>query len=583
MSIFLGLNIGPHDSSAAFLKLENEKIVDASIYLSERIVRKKHAGLFPLAALKCFKNEDLVAWENINDDHCAVNSFNNSPQKLEQLILQTNPSYADLIELNQLQKASTLYNKRIQFITHHQAHAYSALAFCPFSSGILLVSDGIGNRRDSFPADHPEFSFAAGPGEEVECLSAYLFTGNELRPLFKKWINLSNQTELIEGSGLGTLFEKVSTKLFGHWNNAGKVMGLSAYGIPSETDDLFTFREKLSLLNFEPGISKTSFDLLSPDKFSEAADLAASTQKYFESTMMRILNDLKKEFPTEENLVLVGGCALNCLLNDRILRDKLFQNVFVPAFPNDEGIGLGAAAALAKNKGAWTWAPTPFKDLTAAMGPLKNDTANKQIEVPSKFEDYQVLKPPFLEVEVAKLLVQGEVVAWIQGRSEVGPRALGNRSILVRPDRAGVKEYLNEAIKFREKFRPYGATILHEEAHHFFDIPHGYQSPFMTFSPRVRESKADLIPGVIHQDGTCRIQTLMREQNPRFHTLLSEFHRQSKIPVLLNTSLNIMGQPIVETIEDALLFFQQSNIEILVYGDYLITKRTINIESVTEG
>jgi carbamoyltransferase len=198
-----------------------------------------------------------------------------------------------------------------------------------------------------------------------------------------------------------------------------------------------------------------------------------------------------------------------------------------------------------------------------------------ETQIEKEFSSYIVTKPANLIDETANLLHDGHIIAWIQGRSECGPRALGNRSILASPLKSDLKNFLNQHIKFREEFRPYGCTVTWERAHEFFATEKGFENPFMSFAVGVREECREKLRDVSHVDGTSRMQTLHPHQNEKFHSLLTKMGELSGLPVLLNTSLNVMNEPIVETLDDAKRFFEQSKVEVMVFGDHLIKKSEI--------
>lgn len=569
---FLGVNVGGHDSSIAVVSTQDKKIQNIDILLSERQVKIKHQGGFPLKVLAQFKRDNSEIWKMILEDHVAINSFSKHPKEIESLL---SPQDHDAIDLFGLKKASITYNSKVHFFSHHLCHAYSVLPQCPFSKAIIVVSDGAGSRGSHFTSPNPEEKFVLPEHHnQSEFFSIYLLNEGIVTPVDKRFMHLSPtmKDNISMGKGFGTMFEMASRLIFGDWTQAGKVMGLSAYGQGEEIKDPEKFILDLSQLPFQLTSGKDAFDHQDPEQFKLKADTAASVQDYFESKMIKELINLRKLYPDYENLILVGGCALNGLLNARILREKIFSRAFVPPFPNDEGISLGCAVALAMESNAVELKPIPFEELNPYLGNPQYDTEVNLNRVEVLFKDFHIKKSEDISKDVALLLQSGEIIAWMQGRSEVGPRALGNRSILVRPDIPGIKEKLNHHVKFREAFRPYGASVMYEHTSEFFEVDADYQSPFMTFCPQVRKEKLHLLGGVTHLDGTCRIQTLMKEQNPRFYALIFEFYKLTGLPVLLNTSLNIMGQPILETIEDSLLFFSNSTVKYLVYGPYLISK-----------
>lgn len=568
---YLGVNTGGHDSSVCHLQVENKKIREVNIYLSERITKVKHQGLFPYHALKQLKREHINLLTTIRPDHIATNSFKFHPYALEE---SWGSQHKDLVELHGYEKASMLFNPGLSFITHHLCHAYSSLYQCPFDKALVVVSDGTGNQTQNFPADHIERNLLSKDPESFEYLSLYLLSDGKLIPLEKFFMKYSSTaSDKIQVSpGLGVLFETAGRLIFDDWTTAGKVMGLSAYGEAQKINEPVSYFQNQVSKPLTHYKNKKDFDSQPEDDFKLKADLAASVQEYFEETMIDLLKKYRGLHPDIHNLVLVGGCALNCLLNARIIKENLYHNVFVPPFPNDEGVALGAALALASLQGEFEFTKTDYSQLTAALGSKEHDTFKNQDKVEEYFAKYYVSKPDNLAEIIAKKIHDGEIIAWLQGRSEVGPRALGHRSILARPDFPNMKQILNDTVKYREAFRPYGATVLQENVSLYFDVEKDYQSPFMTFCPQVRASWKDKLESVTHVDGTCRIQTLMREQNPLYYDLIKKFEEISGFAVVLNTSLNIMGQPILESIEDALKFFESSSIKTMVYGDFVITK-----------
>ena len=572
MDDFLGVNIGGHDSSASHVRVVNGATTDVSIHLSERLTKFKHQGCFPFRALKQLKRHLGPDWEAIPKDSVATNSFQFHPAELEQ---QFSDADRAMIEFLGLEKTTLSMNPHAQFITHHLCHAYSSLWQNPFEKALIIVSDGSGNRNSDFVINHEESHLMGGAPYACEYLSLYKFEHGELTPLEKKWLNYEEiePQKFLTVNGLGSLFETASRVIFDDWSAAGKLMGLAAYGKASPIPNQRDFVLKIARESFTKRSGKAAFDGQPPEEFTRRADLAATVQNFFEEQMLALLRRTRDDYPDFENVILTGGCALNCLLNSKILAAGIYKRVFIPPFPNDEGIGLGAAMAIAKKKGKIRFTPTGFERMNPYLGAIASLAQAQQDRVPQVFQDYEIARPQNLTQQVAQLLAKNEIIAWVQGRSEVGPRALGNRSILVRPDTPGIKEKLNEKVKFRESFRPFGATILYHRTSEYFEVGDFFHSPFMTFCPKVRPEMATKLAGVVHHDGTTRIQTLMREQNARFYSLLEEFETLTGLPVLLNTSLNIMGEPILETIEDAARFFRNSAIRTLVFGDYLIMKK----------
>ncbi|MGZ8243703.1 carbamoyltransferase C-terminal domain-containing protein, partial [Methylomagnum sp.] len=304
-----------------------------------------------------------------------------------------------------------------------------------------------------------------------------------------------------------------------------------------------------------------------PDQAPEAAaNLAHTGQRFFVETVNQLLTNLHG-LGISDNLVLGGGCALNSVGNGQILAATPFKALHIPSAPADDGTALGAAllAYHADHPGQ----PVESDPLTPYLGSRVDDAAA------ARFAYYaglpvQHLPGGAIVPAAAALLAEGKIVGWVQDRAEFGPRALGNRSILADPRPADMGEKVNIEVKFRERFRPYAPAILHEYGPDYFE---DYQeSPYMDRTLSFRPAAQTKVPAVVHVDGTGRLQTVKQDWNPRFHALLTEFHRLTDVPVLLNTSFNVMGKPIVHSVEDAFGVFLGSGLDGLVIGDYLFTK-----------
>jgi len=289
-------------------------------------------------------------------------------------------------------------------------------------------------------------------------------------------------------------------------------------------------------------------------------DIAASIQKITEEIILKMAF-YAKEITGSKNLCLAGGVSLNCVANGRLLREGPFENLFIQPASGDAGGAMGACL-VAYHHYLGLKDRHPLK--TVFLGPsFDNDEIKRAIQG-NRYEeltDNQIIK------RAAELLSEGRVIGWFQGRMEFGPRALGNRSILADPRRPEMKEIVNKKVKFREPFRPFAPAVTYEEAEKYFDI--NIESPYMLLTAKVL---SDRIPAVTHVDGSARLQTVKREDNPVFYELLKEFGRLTGIPVLLNTSFNLKGEPIVCTPEDALKTFYRSGLDLLFMGKYLIKK-----------
>jgi carbamoyltransferase len=565
----LGMNIGRHDSGVAYLNIKSPTDYSLEVFQSERLTKKKNQGDYPFVALKKFREDYPELFYALTPAQVAMNSFHSAPSKMEELYRHF-PTYGEFITNFGFEKFSTLHHPEIFQPGHHISHAYSAWGFSPFEKAMVIVFDGCGSKRGDFQDYYKENDIGtSGEGPHFETLSVYLLDNGKLKPVHKEWTSFEKAVKVNHfiGGSLGNLFSLTSSRIFGNWREAGKVMGLSSYGKPFKIDSLTDFQHMIIEEPFEIYKGKEAFDNQSQESFKRSADIAASAQFYFEENFLKLCTEMKTKHSGFDNLILVGGCALNCLTNSRLLKDKYFKNVFIPPFPNDEGISIGAVLCLAHREDKIAFRKLNINKMHAYLGRSKSaEITLKQMK--ESFNDFKVRDWK----DTPQVLADGHIVAVFQGPSEVGPRALGNRSLLVRPDLKDIKKYLNENIKFREDFRPYGATVLQEDVHHYFDVEPGFVAPFMTFAPLIRDSKESYLKGVTHHDRTSRIQTISSQQNHRFYEIISGFKALTGESVLLNTSLNIMGQPILEDLSDAISFMKDSKVNYLMINDYLLER-----------
>lgn len=442
---------------------------------------------------------------------------------------------------HQLQK--NFINGRIteqqwHFVDHHIAHAASAFYPSPFDTAAVLTIDGRGEKATT---------------------SYYLGNGTQLTHI----------GDVCMPHSLGLLYEKITTHLgFLHSSDEYKVMALASYGKPVYAD---AFRSLIhigeegqyAIDEFDPSI------LFGPERkrnepFEEKHfDIAHSLQKVLEETVLQLAEWLHSK-TNEDNLCLAGGVALNCVLN-AVLRDKgPFKNIWVQPAAGDAGTALGAAlwVDLQERGGA----QRSFTMDHVYWGPEFDD---KDIEQFLQWTKVPYRKMNNVAEETAAILAQDKVIGWYQGRMEFGPRALGSRSILASPVSPHMQARLNE-IKDREDFRPVAPVVLEEDAPDWFE--NASYSPFMLFVYNVKKDKEDMIPAVRHVDGTARIQTVNASQHPAYHSLLTEFKKLTGVPVLVNTSFNTRGEPIVCTPRDAIECFWTSPFDALVINSFLLEK-----------
>jgi carbamoyltransferase len=583
----LGISAYYHDSAACLLR-DGEIVAAAQ---EERFTRKKHDHRFPAAAVAYVLREGGVA---INDvDHVV---FYDKPFLKFERLLSTAvscapaglPSFLKSMPLWLKEKLHmrteiarlTGYKGRILFTQHHESHAASAFYPSPFEEAAIVCFDGVGEWATT--------SYWTGRGNRIEPVKEIRFPHS-----------------------IGLLYSAF-TYYTGFKVNSGeyKVMGLAPYGTPKyaaairehliDVKDDGSFRMNLDYFNYTRGLTMTNdrFDRLfgGPPRDPEAPltqrdlDLAASIQEVTEDVMLRIARHVKRESGMR-SLCLAGGVALNCVGNGRILRERLFDGIWIQPAAGDAGGALGAAYAV------WhqylNEPRTTPSTLDAQHGSyLGPSYTNEQIEESLRGfgATWTTLDDSALIPETAKLLADGNVVGWFSGRMEFGPRALGARSILGDPRNPEMQKRMNLKIKFRESFRPFAPAVLAEHVDEWFELD--TPSPYMLLVADVREEHRvamtaeqqalfgidklnvvrSKIPAVTHVDYSARIQTVHRETNPRFHALISEFRDRTGVPVLVNTSFNVRGEPIVCSPEDAYRCFVGTEMDVLVAGNCLLRR-----------
>jgi carbamoyltransferase len=571
---YIGLNKG-HDGGVCLLPV-HESPLGMELLLKERFTRVKHAGGELNQLL--FKVVDKVV---VVPERIAETSFRGAEQ-----MWNAREPYFEILRRCGLGAYTIQFNPKLRLFTHHYAHARAAATLSPFSNSLIIVFDGSGNCRSDFAAGHPEitcFPPPSVPGTPLESCTVYRQTGSRLECVLKEWQFFDNMTG---HKGLGWLFTLAAVHIFNDRWAEGKVMGLAALGRP----DVYTVRTREELFgklgdgNAFRGRGKRPWEECGRVQYY--ADIARAVQEHFERSLFELAEKLKQRFPDEENLILTGGCALNCIANMKLVDKGLFKSFYVPPFPGDDSVALGSACALRYENESEPWSPCPWEDQIPNFGP--RESAPSAAACRDIFKGWTLRELSDPAAEAARLLSRGKIVAWFQGRSESGPRALGFRSILADPGRPEIQDYLNERVKGREKFRPYGCSVLWEDAATYFEIPRGFESPFMSFAPRVRGPWRERLGGIAHADGTSRIQTVRKSQNPLLHRCLEEMRRVRGIGCVLNTSLNVMGEPIVETLADLRRFLEKTPMDAAVAGNILIenfreARVARSVESATES
>ncbi len=564
----LGINAYDHDVSACLLR-------DGQIAFAvakERITRRKHDGGFYQEVVDyCLKAEG-IALDDV--DLVVHNSYILPTHDIEVRLWTTGDM--SLKERNQAAQHPLYLSKsnKVVTVSHHLAHAYSAFAVCPFEEGVVIVVDGVGSYCTDI-TEQDQLTKGVNPlARESE--SYYRFQGSKLETLKKVWLNpvrgfLSD--EFYHMRGLGALYSRVSSYVFADWNKCGEVMGLAPYGRPNCFKPLVEFKDgELQVPDWGTDFNQP-FVPESPVKWE-----ASTAMKHWEDIAWRVQDDTERvlleraiwlrEVTGAKNLCIAGGVALNCVANGKIVREAGYDNVWIQPAAGDDGIAIGCAyyGHLAVQK-----KPRSFVMQHAYLGASYEDN-----EIEAAAKQWLVRAQTFngadrsIYRETAKVLTQGEVVGWFQGCSEFGPRALGNRSILADPRDAKMKDVLNARVKHRQAFRPFAPIVLAERASEIFEGDG--DSPFMLIAKRVTPEWKDKVPAIVHVDGTARVQTVRRDHNERLYLLLKAFEDLTGVPVLLNTSFNIRGEPIVETPADAMKCFLSTGIDYLAMHDMLIAK-----------
>jgi len=564
----LGISAFYHDSAACLI--QDGKIVACA--QEERFSRKKHDFSFPKNAIEFCLQKGKISVKDLN----YVGFYEKPFIKFERILYtylatfpRSLPSFLKAIPLwlkekiwiPQTIKKELNYEGEILMIEHHFSHAASTFLVSPFQGAAILTIDGVGEWASA--------TYGVGKDNQIE--------------IFK---------ELKFPHSLGLLYNAFTYYLgFRVNSDEYKVMGLAPYGEPVYYDlimkelvslkDDGSFQVNMKYFAYDYGLKMTNanFEKLFglPSRNSSEPiqkkhqDLAASIQKVTEETMLKMANFLNTE-TNLKNLCLAGGVALNCVANGRILRETEFENIFIQPAAGDAGGAVGVAAyiynILLNNRRNFVWED-------AYLGPDYSDSEIKQFLQQNQINFREYSQAELIKY-TAKLLAENRVIGWFQGRMEFGPRALGNRSILADPRKPENKDRVNKKIKFREEFRPFAPAILEEKVSEYFEID--CPSPYMLLVAQVKPEKKDKIPAVVHVDGSARIQTVNRKQNALFYDLLKEFEKLTTCPVLLNTSFNLKGEPIVCTPQDAYLTFIRSGLDYLIMGNCVLNTKEMKTQ-----
>ena len=599
MSSILGISAFYHDSAACILR--DGKIIAAA--QEERFTRKKHDPSYPFNAIEfvlryanlklsevdqiVFFEKPFLKFERLLETYVAfapkgfVSFTKAMPLWIKEKLFQKN------LLFNKLKEHDKNYNSdnNIFFSDHHLSHAASAFFPSPFEDAIILTADGVGEWATT--------TVAIGEKNKLE---------------IKKEIHFPHS--------LGLLYSAF-TYYIGFKVNSGeyKLMGLAPYGNPIYEDkikklvdlkDDGTFRLNQKYFDYATGLTMTNkkFDNLFGQKPRNPEnekitqfhmDIAASIQKFTEKVMINLVKSIRKEYGIK-NLCLAGGVALNCVANGKILKEKIFDKIWIQPAAGDAGGSLGAALALWHiEQGNLRLVNSSDNMKGSYLGPEFNQD-EIEIDLKSVGANFETFKYDELIDKTAEFLSNEQIVGWFQGRMEFGPRALGGRSILGDPRSEKMQKNLNLKIKYRESFRPFAPSILREDLSEWFDID--IDSPYMLLVANINSNKMiemtkeqkklfgidklnvkrSEIPAITHVDYSARVQTITKSTNSRYYDLISKFKEKTGCPIVVNTSFNIRGEPIVNSPIDAFNCFMGTDMDYLIIGNSILDKRKQNIK-----
>ena len=591
----LGISAFYHDSAACLIK--NSEIIAAA--QEERFTRKKHDASFPHHAIKYCIQEAQINAEQIDSVVFYEKPFIKFERLLETYLAFAPKGFMSFAKAMPVWIKDKLFQKsalikdlkttlgndinwkdKLLFSEHHLSHAASAFYPSPFKSAAVLTLDGVGEWTTT--------SLAVGKGRDLKVVKEIHFPHS-----------------------LGLLYSTF-TYYTGFKVNSGeyKVMGLAPYGKPKYANlikeklikvaDDGSFQLDMSYFNYATGLTMTNkkFDILfgGPARTSKTKltqremDLAASIQKVTEDIVIQLAKGIAKE-TGEKNLCLAGGVALNCVANGIIVKEKIFDNIWIQPAAGDAGGALGAALSV------WYSHYNNERKVSSERDAMKGtylgpEFSDKEIEAELKIcgSVYKKLSEEDLINTVAQSLANEKAVGWMQGRMEFGPRALGGRSIIADPRSTTMQKQLNLKVKYRESFRPFAPSVLREDVFEWFE--HETDSPYMLIVAGIQKDKRltmtdkeeelfgieklnvprSSVPAITHVDYSARIQTVDAAINPRYHALISKFKEKTGYPLVVNTSFNVRGEPIVCTPTDAFKCFMETELDILVIGNYLLKK-----------
>jgi len=567
--IQISINWGGHDTSAA-LAIDNKIVAAAE---QERYDLNKHSKNFPIDAINDCLNISKLKISNV-DNIILCTDYEDLINKLylEPALKDSNRVKFLIKDIDRIKsyvnykdnvRKQLNFSGKIFSYEHHLCHLASAYYPSGYKKSLILSLDGVGQFETGM----------VGIGN-----NGIIKTKN---------INCDYP------HSLGLIYSAITFFLgWKHHCDEGIIMGLAPYGnankiVPGQSESYIDFFRKIIVRNKISGFKiNTDWiayhikrDVWVSEKFKSIfgnkrnfnenildhhKNIAAALQLRLEEIVLSKLRILKKKYKLNY-LCVAGGVGLNCSLNGKIMKSKIFKEIFVQPASGDSGLVIGALYLAIQNN-----YKKKLKIKKRYNHYLGSSFSNNEIEYCLKKNKVSYLKNTNIFKKTAQYLVEGKIVAWFQGKAEFGPRALGNRSILCKPYPAKIKDYLNKNVKFRENFRPYAPAILFDQCKKYFNI--NQESPHMLVAYEAKKNIINSIPAVVHIDSTCRVQTVTKETNFKFYKLINEFFKLSLCPVVLNTSFNIKGQPIVNHPDEAIKTFKNTKIDKLVIGDFIAIK-----------
>jgi len=570
----LGLNTYDHDVSACLLR-------DGEIAFAiakERITRVKHAsGFYQEVIDYCLQAEGIT----LDDVDLIVRNCYILPvgEMEERLVYFDAPGFLPDFERDDAAKHPLYlsHSDKVVTISHHLAHAYSAFAVSPFEEGVVMIVDGVGSYQSDVMEPYPSTDTATALARESE--SYYKFNGSKLECLKKVFMEPDRgflSDEFYNMPGMGALYSRASTYIFGDWNKCGELMGLAPYGRHNEVKSL------MGLVDGTLQVPHWTTELKQPYVQDGSNWEKSPAMRHWEDLAWRVQDDTEnvllararwlRETTGAKNLTMAGGVALNCVANGRLAREAGFDNIWIQPATGDDGIAIGCAY--------YGWLEILKQRRNFVMQHSYIGRTYSDADVAASLQRFLIRiqidarRSDNICRDTAKLLADQRVIGWFQGGSEFGPRALGNRSLLGDPRKPEMKDILNSRVKHRQAFRPFAPIVLAERMKDIFEGDH--DSPFMLMAKPVRPEWRDKIPAIVHVDGTARVQTVHEATNPRLYQLLKEFDALTGVPVLINTSYNIKGEPIVETPRDAVACFLTTGVDHLIMHDTVVSKNAMH-------